>query len=80
MQYTKHMRTTIEIDDDILAGARILAQQRGVTLGQQISELARLSLVSPMPQKVRNGVSLFAPKPGADRPDLQLVNELRDGN
>ncbi len=74
------MRTTIEIDDDILAGARILAQQRGVTLGQQISELARLSLVSPVPQKIRNGVSLFAPNTSGERPDLALVNEFRDGN
>lgn len=68
----------MEIDDDILAGARILAKQRGVSLGQQISELARVSLVSPVPQKVRNGVLLFTPKPGVPQPDLQLVNELRD--
>jgi hypothetical protein len=72
------MRTTLEIDDDIINGARILAKQRGVSIGQLISELARQSLVSPMPQKVRNGVLLFTPKPGVPAPDLQLVNELRD--
>ena len=78
MLYSVGMRTTLEIDDDILSGARILAQQRGVSLGQQISELARLSLVSPIPQKVRNGALLFTPKAGAPQPDMQLVNELRD--
>jgi hypothetical protein len=72
------MRTTLEIDDDILAGARILAQKRGVSIGQLISELARQSLVSPMPEKVRNGVLLFTPKAGVPTPDLHLVNDLRD--
>jgi len=72
------MRTTLEIDDDILAGARILAQKRGVSIGQLISELARQSLVSPMPEKVRNGVLLFTPKTGVPVPDLNLVNDLRD--
>ncbi len=72
------MRTTLEIDDDILAGARILAQKRGVSIGQLISELARQSLVSPMPEKVRNGVLLFTPKTDVPAPDLHLVNDLRD--
>jgi hypothetical protein len=30
---------------------------------------------SPM---TRNGVPLFAPKPGARKPDLRLINRLRD--
>jgi hypothetical protein len=72
------MRTTLEIDDDILAGARILAQKRGVSIGQLISELARQSLVSPMPERVRNGMLLFTPKTGVPAPDLNLVNALRD--
>ena len=36
------MRTTLEIDDDLLADARQLARERGATIGQIISELARL--------------------------------------
>ena len=76
--YSGVMRTTLEIDDDIINGARILAKQRGVSMGQLISELARQSLVSPMPEKVRNGVLLFTPKTDVPAPDLQLVNDLRD--
>jgi hypothetical protein len=72
------MRTTLELDDDILTDARPLAKERGVTLGHLISELARQSLASPMPQKVRNGVLLFTPKSGVPKPDMRLVNELRD--
>jgi hypothetical protein len=30
------------------------------------------------PARVRNGVPLFVPKAGAPKPDLALVNRLRD--
>jgi hypothetical protein len=72
------MRTTLELDDDLLASARELARLEGVTLGQIVSALARQSLATKAPQKVRNGFLLFAPRPGAPKPDLRLVNELRD--
>ena len=35
------MRTTLTIDDDVLAVARTLAQRRGCSLGSALSELAR---------------------------------------
>lgn len=35
------MRTTVEIDDQVLAVARALASSRGQSLGAAISELAR---------------------------------------
>ena len=35
------MRTTINIDDDVLETARSLAEQNGCTLGKAVSELAR---------------------------------------
>ncbi len=72
------MRTTLELDDEVIANARPLAQQRGVSLGQIISELARLSLAAGTQPSVRNGVLLFTPKTGGVKPDLRLVNDLRD--
>jgi hypothetical protein len=72
------MRTTLELDDDLLATARQLSRQQGVTLGQLISELARQSLAAKAPIKVRNGALLFVPKAGAPKPDLGIVNKLRD--
>lgn len=68
----------MELDDDVVAYAKELAQQRGLTLGQMLSELARKSLVGAGAGKVRNGVKLFTPKPGVKRPDLFTVNALRD--
>ncbi len=35
------MRTTLTIDDDVLAVARALAEQHGSSLGSALSELAR---------------------------------------
>ena len=78
MCYFDVMRTTLELDDDLLASARELARKDGVTLGQLISALARQALATKAPQKVRNGFLLFDPKPGAPKPDLRLVNQLRD--
>jgi hypothetical protein len=72
------MRTTLELDDDLLATAKQLARQQGATLGEVISELARKSLSASAPPKVRNGAQLFVPKAHASKPDLQIVNELRD--
>jgi hypothetical protein len=73
------MRTTLELDDDLLAAARQLARQQGVTLGQLFSELARQSLAARAPLKVRNGALLFVPKRNTPKPDLRTVNKLRDG-
>ena len=38
------MRTTLEIDDDLVLVARQLAQQRKTTMGQVISELVRKAM------------------------------------
>ena len=72
------MRTTLELDDDLLTTARQLARQQGLTIGQLISDLARQSLAARAPLKVRNGVLLFVPKTGVSKPGLRIVNKLRE--
>lgn len=72
------MRTTLELDDDLIVSAKQLARQQGFTLGHVISELARQSLAVKVPPKARNGAQLLVPKAGASRPDLRTVNRLRD--
>ena len=79
MRYRIHMRTTLELDDDIVLVAKQIARQRSLTMGQVISDLARQSLESSKSNtKTRNGVPLFTPKSGAKRPSLALVNKLRN--
>ncbi|GAA4888045.1 hypothetical protein GCM10025789_00300 [Tessaracoccus lubricantis] len=46
------MRTTLDIDDTVLAAARSLAQARRTSLGEAVSELARRGLNSPDPLRV----------------------------
>jgi len=41
------VRTTLDIDDDILAAAKDLARAEGKTAGKVISDLARRALTSP---------------------------------
>lgn len=42
------MRTTVTIDDDVIAAARSLSRQEGVSLGAALSKLARRGLEGPV--------------------------------
>lgn len=42
--YDAMMRTTLAIDDDVLAAARALARSQGRSVGAVLSDLARLGL------------------------------------
>jgi hypothetical protein len=77
------MRTTLELEDDVLAEAKDLARQSGTTLGHIVSDLIRTALKNRSDRQIRNGVPLFKPlaaaaTAGTNRPDLALVNSLRD--
>ncbi len=77
------MRTTLQLDDDVLAAARVLARQQRTSLGAVISALARQGLVAapggdPTSPSHRNGVPLLPWTPEGAPVDLQLVNSLRD--
>lgn len=74
------MRTTLAIDDDIMAAAKHLAARQKLSMGEVISALARQGLqrASPGPGSERNGVPLLPTRPGATPITLDLVNQLRD--
>jgi hypothetical protein len=76
--YAEKVRTTLDIDDDLVQVARDLARQRRSTMGQIVSELIRKAITPGGQPTTRNGVPLFTPKPGAKKPNLELVNRLRD--
>jgi hypothetical protein len=76
--YNQVVRTTLDIEDDLLAMARDLARQRKATMGQVVSELIRKAVAPQSQARIRNGVQLFIPKRGAKKPNLELVNRLRD--
>jgi hypothetical protein len=74
------MRTTLAIDDDVLAAARHLAEREQKTVGEVISALARqgLSRGARAGQAQRNGIPLLPKRRGAIAVTLDLVNQLRD--
>jgi hypothetical protein len=73
------MRTTLTIDDDVLAAAKALAAVQHKSAGEVISALARQAL-QPAPSNVRtrNGVPLLAVQSNATPVTQELVNQLRD--
>ena len=73
------MRTTLDLDEDVLQAAKEIAAARGMTAGKVLSELARKGLTPTRAGRVRNGVPLLPRRPaGAPRPTMKQVNDLRD--
>ncbi len=75
------MRTTLDIDEDVLNAAKEIAAVRGSTAGRVLSELARRGLapVGEAATSTRNGVPVMPSRgAGAPRPTMHQVNQLRD--
>jgi len=81
------MRTTLTIDNDVLATARHRAQREHKSVGEVISALARQALLMQKtqgglaaPVRSRNGIPLLAEPAGEAAAVVtpELVNQLRD--
>jgi hypothetical protein len=73
------MRTTLTIDDDVLAAAKALAAVQQKSTGEVLSELARQALQpAKAGHRYRNGIPLLEVKSNAVPITQELVNQLRD--
>jgi hypothetical protein len=78
------MRTTIDIEDDVLAAAKELARLQNVSAGQVVSRLLREALVGLKASEQPLGLQLpgiggFRPFSAGDKlVTNDLVNRLRD--
>lgn len=72
------MRTTLDLEEDVLLAAKEIAKQRGNTVGQVISDLARQAMTRRAPVSRKHGLPLFPVQPDAGVITLELVNHLRD--
>ena len=73
------MRTTLQIDDDILGAARVLAQSSDRSIGRVISELARRGLRPQVPPTTNDEVfPTFAVAPDAALIDDDMVATALD--
>lgn len=79
------MRTTLNIDDDLLAAVRTFSHQQNVPTGVVVSRLLRVALAGRPGGESRNRgagtrkLAGFRPFPARDAPvDDEHVNRLRD--
>lgn len=72
------MRTTLDIDEDVLTAARELARSRRSSIGKVVSELVRRGLWRENVTEAEDGFPIFPRKPGGRVVTLELVNRLRD--
>lgn len=72
------VRTTLNLDDDVLEAVKEMAAVQRRTVGEVISELARRSLSASGPRRrVRNGVPLLPGRRGV-RVTSALVRRLEE--
>ena len=73
------MRVRLNIDDDVLNAAKVLAAERKADLGAVITGLARSGLESAgFGVRTRNGVPLLRMRAGNQRITPGLVRRLRE--
>ena len=74
------MRTTLTIDDDLLAAARSLAHAQSEPLGRVLSNLARrgLNATPRVGKKGKGEVPVFRVPPGARPITLEDVKKAED--
>lgn len=77
------MRTTLDIDNDVLQAAKELAKQQRKTAGQIVSELLRQALTAPDKETDRIGESsaVYGFEPFPSRGGVttnQAIDDLKD--
>lgn len=80
------MRTTLDLDDDVLASAKEIARREKKTAGQVLSELARRALTQSAPEaaatrSMKEPEAAFGFRPFAARGAVvtnECVRQLRD--
>jgi hypothetical protein len=74
------VRTTLDIDDDVLQAARERARRDGRTIGEVLSELARHALTAP-PSMAREPKALHGFRPFPRRGGVvtnERIDQLRE--
>jgi len=73
------MRTTIDIDDEVLLTVKEIARSQNQTAGDVVSMLLRESLQPrSLKREYRNGIPLLPRRPHDVKVTTELVNRLRD--
>ncbi len=76
MRYRPGMRTTLDIDDDVMRAADELAARHGTTAGKVLSDLARQLLEGHGSSRARHGVPLLPPQEAERAVSIEDVERL----
>jgi hypothetical protein len=72
------MRTTLNLDDDVLQIVHSYAETRSLALGKAVSELVRKGLSAPVQTRVVNGFHVFDLPPDSPTVTSEHVKRLLD--
>ena len=70
------MRTTLNLDDDVLALIKAYAKKRTLGLGRAVSELVRRGIRASHPTRTINGILVFDLPPDSPRVTTEHVRDL----
>ena len=70
------MRTTLTLDDDVLAEATKRATTLRISLGKAVSDLARRGIQSAPPVQEVNGLVVFSPPKGSPKITSRKVKDV----
>jgi len=70
------MRTTLNLDDDVIEMVRRYSEARSVALGKAASELVRKGFSTPTPTRIVNGIVVFDVPADSPRITSERVKEL----
>lgn len=72
------MRTTLNLEPDVLAAARKIATARSISLGKALSDLARRGLQVAAPRGRKGAFPVFEVPKGAPPMTLEAVKQDED--
>lgn len=72
------MRTTVNLDDDVLHMAKQYARNRALGLGKAVSELVRRGINASRPTRTVNGLQVFDLPADSPRITTEDVHSLED--
>jgi len=70
------VRTTLNLDDDVLESLKEYADNRSVALGKAASELMRRGLAAPVQMRMVNGFCTVVLPPGSPKITSEKVKQL----
>ncbi|HMO03770.1 MAG TPA: hypothetical protein PKC67_03235 [Kiritimatiellia bacterium] len=72
------MRTTLDIEDDVLLAAKEISRRTRVSTGKALSDLARQSLTRPRAKATREAKAVYGFRPLPAAPGKIVTNDLID--